>query len=77
MAKGREEQAHAFLTTYHGGGDPNAPLVLLEMEEMHQSIATDNMTDKRWWNYSGLFATKGNRWRMLQVSMMAIFGQYS
>lgn len=76
MSKGKEEQTHAFLTKYHGGGDPDAPLVLLEMEEMRQSIEADRM-DKRWWAYYELFKTKGNRWRMLQVSMMAVFGQYS
>lgn len=76
MAQGKEEAAHAFLTKFHGGGDPNAPLVVLEMEEMRQTIKLDGM-DKRWWDYSGLFKTKGNRWRMLQVSMMAIFGQFS
>lgn len=66
-----------MLTKYHGGGDPNNALVQLELEEMQVAIAIDNQNVEAWWDYRGLFATRGNRWRMLQVSMMAIFGQFS
>jgi len=75
MAKGREEDAHTMLTKYHGGGDPNNALVLLEMEEMRQ--ANDDHDDAAWWDYRILFSTRGNRWRTLQVSMMAVFGHFS
>lgn len=50
--------------------------MLLELEEMQASISTDGM-DKRWWDYSGLLATRPARWRTLQVAMMAVFGHWS
>lgn len=76
MAQGDVEGAHAFLTEYHGNGDPNAPLVLFELKEMQASITTDG-ADKRWWDYRPLFATRSGGWRMMQVLMISIFGQFS
>jgi hypothetical protein len=49
MAQGRHEEAVAFLTKYHGNGDPNARLVRLEVEEMREGIRIDGI-DKRWWD---------------------------
>lgn len=49
IAQGREEEAAAFLTKYHGNGDPNARLVRLEIEEMKEGIRIDGI-DKRWWD---------------------------
>jgi MFS family permease len=76
MAQGDEEGAHAFLTKYHGNGDPNAPLVLFQLKEMRESITVDSI-DKVWWDYRPLFLTRGGRWRMAQVLMISIFGQFS
>jgi len=75
MSKGREEEAHAFLTRYHGGGDPNAPIVQLQMDEMRTSYAVNRM--EKWWDYRPLFATHAGRWRMVQVLLMGVFGQFS
>jgi len=49
LTQGREEEAVAFLTKYHGNGDPNARLVRLEIEEMKEGIRIDGI-DKRWWD---------------------------
>jgi hypothetical protein len=49
LAHGYEEEAMAFLTKYHGNGDPNARLVRLEIEEMREGIRIDGI-DKRWWD---------------------------
>jgi hypothetical protein len=62
MAHGRPEEAHAVLTKYHGSGDPDAPLVKLEMREFEESIRTD-ASDKRWWDYSELVNTANARYR--------------
>lgn len=43
MANGREEQAREFLVKYHGNGDPNSRLVLLELEEMRHGIRQDGI----------------------------------
>ena len=47
---GREEEAFALLTKYHGNGDPNNPIVKLQIEEFKENIA-QNASDKRWWDF--------------------------
>ncbi|WRT69911.1 uncharacterized protein IL334_006902 [Kwoniella shivajii] len=76
MANGREEEAMDFLVKYHGGNDPNSKLVALEIAEMRENIRVDGI-DKVWWDYRPLFLTKNGRWRMTQVLMISIFGQFS
>ena len=76
MANGRDEEATAFLIKYHGNNDPNSRLVKLEVEEMREGIKLDGV-DKRWWDYRPLFLSHNGRWRMLQVLMISIFGQFS
>ncbi|WWC73874.1 uncharacterized protein I206_107846 [Kwoniella pini CBS 10737] len=76
IANGREDEAFQFLVAYHGGGDPNSKLVALEIEEMRENIKIDG-TDKVWWDYRPLFTTHNGRWRMAQVIMIGVFGQFS
>lgn len=76
MANGREEEAKAFLAKYHGNNDPNSRLVLLEIQEMQEGIKLDGI-DKTWWDYRPLLLSHAGRWRMLQVLMISIFGQFS
>ncbi|TXT09244.1 hypothetical protein VHUM_02718 [Vanrija humicola] len=76
MAQGREGEARDFLIKYHGNGNPDSPLVNFELKEMKASIDLDGI-DKRWWDYRPLFMTRGGRWRMSQVLMISIFGQFS
>ncbi|XDG06302.1 hypothetical protein ABKA04_005917 [Annulohypoxylon sp. FPYF3050] len=76
MANGREEEAIAFLAKYHGNGDPNSKLVRLEIEEMKEGIRQDGI-DKRPLDYRPFLFTHSGRWRILQVLMISIFGQFS
>ncbi|KAG7292793.1 hypothetical protein NEMBOFW57_002836 [Staphylotrichum longicolle] len=76
VANGREEEALAFLIKYHGNGDPNSRLVRLEIEEMREGIAVDGI-DKVWWDYRPFLLTHSGRWRLAQVLMISIFGQFS
>lgn len=94
MANGKEEQARDFLIKYHGNGDPNSRLVLLELEEMKDGIRQDGI-DKTNFNCKStqvkdclfpksnvfldrpLFFSHSGRWRMAQVLMISIFGQFS
>lgn len=46
MAQGRDEQALAFLTKYHGAGDEQDPVVQLEYMEFKEAIEIDG-SDKR------------------------------
>ncbi|BEJ12452.1 hypothetical protein CspHIS471_0209120 [Cutaneotrichosporon sp. HIS471] len=76
VAQGRVEEAHDFLTKYHGNGNPDDALVSFELREMKASIALDGI-DKVWWDYRPLFFSHGGRWRMAQVLMISVFGQFS
>ncbi|KAL2256565.1 hypothetical protein VTK26DRAFT_1485 [Humicola hyalothermophila] len=76
MANGREEEAIDFLVKYHGNGDRNSRLVRLEVEEMREGIKQDGI-DKRWWDYRPFILTHSGRWRIAQVLMISIFGQFS
>lgn len=49
MANGREEEAHAFLTKYHGNGKSDSKLVSLQIAEMREGIRQDGI-DKTWWD---------------------------
>ncbi|KAI0386476.1 general substrate transporter [Hypomontagnella monticulosa] len=76
MANGREAEAVAFLTKYHGNGDPNSRLVQLEVDEMKEGIRQDGI-DKRPLDYRPFLLTHSGRWRIAQVLMISIFGQFS
>ncbi len=47
IAVGRKDEARKVLAKYHGNGDPDAPLVLLEWKEFEESVRLD-ASDKRW-----------------------------
>ncbi|CAK7230739.1 hypothetical protein SBRCBS47491_007689 [Sporothrix bragantina] len=76
MANGRDTEAVNFLAKYHGNGNPQSRLVLLEVEEMRDSIRQDGI-DKKAWDYRPFLLTHAGRWRMAQVLMISIFGQFS
>ena len=76
MANGRDAEALDFLAKYHGNGDPSSRLVMLEVEEMKDNIRQDGI-DKNAWDYRPFLFTHSGRWRMAQVLMISIFGQFS
>ncbi|KIM26257.1 hypothetical protein M408DRAFT_25468 [Serendipita vermifera MAFF 305830] len=76
LANGRDAEAKAFLTKYHGNGVENNPVVELEWQEFKDSIKLD-ASDKRWYDYSGFVKTHAARWRFLMVILMGVFGQFS
>ncbi|KAE9366384.1 putative MFS lactose permease [Stipitochalara longipes BDJ] len=77
MAKGDDEKAFEILTKYHGNGNRNARLVLLEIEEIRENLLQDQLYGKSPWDWRPLFATNNSRWRTLQAVMMGLFGQFS
>ncbi|KAL1893482.1 hypothetical protein Sste5346_006310 [Sporothrix stenoceras] len=76
MSYGRKDAARKILTRYHGEGDPEHPLVTLQLAEMEYQISTDG-SDKKWWDYSELWKTHENRRRLIPVLTMACFSQWS
>jgi hypothetical protein len=64
------------LTKYHGEGDPNNPIVQVELDEMTAEINREG-SDKRWWDYRELFNSRESWWRQSCVIGMAFFGQWA
>lgn len=75
-ANDRYEEAQRVLAKYHGEGNPEHPIVQLQLKEMTMQITQDG-SDKRWWDYSALFNTRAHRRRMICVLGMGVFGQAS
>lgn len=76
IAQDRVEDAVKVLAKYHGEGDPNHPMVIMQIKEMTHQIASD-ATDKSWWDYRGLWNSHSARRRLIGVLGMAVFGQVS
>lgn len=77
MSKNQDDKAIKFLAKYHGNGNRNARLVLLEIEEIRENLRQDELYAKSLWDWRVLFATNNSRWRTLQAIMMGIFGAFS
>ncbi|KAI5358275.1 putative major facilitator, sugar transporter, major facilitator superfamily [Septoria linicola] len=72
----RREEAIAILAKYHGDGNPQSPLVTLQVHEIVEDMgATRN--DNPWWDFRELFNTKAARYRLYMVIAMSFFGQWS
>ncbi|KAK0188147.1 general substrate transporter [Armillaria mellea] len=74
---GRGHEARHILAKYHSAtGDPNSPLINLEMREIEEKIEIEGQ-DKRWWDFRPLFATRADRYRAYMVILIGSFGQLS
>lgn len=76
VSHGHVDAARAVLARYHGEGDPEHPLVKLQITEMESQILTEG-SDRSWWDYRELWKTKAHRNRLVCVLSMAVFGQWS
>ncbi|KAI0666318.1 general substrate transporter [Trametes maxima] len=75
IGQGRIDKAREILTRYHGDGDPNCPIVALELEEM-QEVISANGSDKRWWDFRALFNSRSARYRTFLIACIAFFGTW-
>lgn len=73
---GREEQAARIIAKYHCGGDQTDPLVDFEIAEIKEAIRLEKEASASS-SYKSLFATKGNRKRMIVIIAIAFFSQWS
>ena len=69
------DKAREILVTYHGDGDPTSAVVALELVEMLEVISAEG-SDKRWWDFRGLFNSRSARYRTFLISCIAFFGQW-
>ena len=74
VAHDRLDEARTILIKYHGDGDPDSPVVALELQEMLEVIRLDG-SDKRWWDFRELFNSRSARYRTFLVTCIAWFGQ--
>ncbi|KAK7184487.1 MFS transporter [Paraphaeosphaeria sporulosa] len=75
VAQERTEEAHAILTKYHAGGDPDSPLVNREMSEIIQAIRNERAAATV--NWGTLVATPGNRKRLFIAVCLGAFAQWN
>ncbi|KAH8896870.1 putative hexose transport-related protein [Thozetella sp. PMI_491] len=72
---GKKDQAAAILAKYHGGGDPNHPVVQLELREFEESIELQKSSSI--FNFWPLIDGHNARWRFLCMVFMSLFAQLS
>ncbi len=76
IQKDRHEEAANILATLHGEGSVDHPIVQLQMKEMIAQLSNE-VADKRWWDYRQLWNTHSDRRRLICVLGMAFMGQVS
>lgn len=76
FSHGQEEKAKEFLTYYHGEGNPDHPLVQLQLQEYREFISLSG-SDKRWWDFSDFYKNSAGRWRFSNALITGIWGQCS
>lgn len=78
VARDRHQEAKDFLTKYHANGEEDHPLVLLEMNEMIESLRDENLTEwKNYFDLRVLVKTRARRYRTMLNMTFAWFGQFS
>lgn len=74
--KDRRDEAIAVLAKYHGEGNPQAPIVELQVREIVEDMSVTR-NDNPWWDFKELFHTSAARYRLYMVILMSFFGQWS
>lgn len=72
---GKREKAAQILAKYHGGGNPEHPVVKLELHEFEQGI--ERQQSSGIFNFWPLVSTHNARWRFLMMAFMSVFAQLS
>lgn len=76
VSHGRISEARAILLKWHCNGDETDPLIDFEMHEITEGIRLDQEIAQTT-TYRSLFATPGNRRRMLAIIPYSFFSQWS
>ena len=75
ISKGKVEKAHQVLAKCHANGDLNDELVLLEVQEIRDTIKMEQEFESMGWTQ--LWKTKGNRHRLIILITAGFFSQWS
>lgn len=76
IAKDREQDAHAIITKYHANGNPDDPIVAIEMHEIREALRIEQEFAQND-SYLAFFKTKGNRTRFWLILCVGFFSQWS
>ncbi|KAF9634251.1 hypothetical protein BFW01_g5146 [Lasiodiplodia theobromae] len=76
VAKDRIESAHALVTKYHAAGNPEDPIVALEIAEIREALRLETEAAKTT-SYLTFFKTAGNRHRFFIILAVGFFSQWS
>ncbi|KAH8696014.1 general substrate transporter [Talaromyces proteolyticus] len=78
VAKGRIDEAKAFIVKYHANGDVGHPIVDIEMREIQDSLEEGGIRSARdYFDLRTLVKKRSSRYRLMLVVAMAWFGQFS
>ena len=75
ISKGKLEKAHQVLAKCHANGDMNDELVVLEVQEIRDTITLEMEYESMSW--LEFFKTKGNRHRLIILLSAGFFSQWS
>jgi len=64
------------MAKYHGDGNPNDPIVQLQLREITEDMSVTR-NDNPWWDFRELGNTAAARYRLYMVILMSFFGQWS
>ncbi|TPX12708.1 uncharacterized protein E0L32_000885 [Thyridium curvatum] len=73
---GQQDKAKEILVKYHGNDDPDSLYVALQLREFADALELDG-TDKRFWDYSVFWRSRGNVRRILCNVILSVFAQWS
>lgn len=73
---GKKEKCKAFLTKFHGHGNPESPWVTLQLSEYESNLELEG-SDKKWWDYRALFRTRSSCYRIGINVMVSLWGQWA
>ncbi|KAK7606753.1 general substrate transporter [Phyllosticta paracitricarpa] len=74
-ANGRTDECHRVLTRFHANGNEDSIWVRLQLREYDEYLRLDG-SDKRWWDYRGLFRNRASSYRLLCNIIVVVCGQW-
>jgi sugar porter (SP) family MFS transporter len=71
----KQDQATEVLTRLHGNGNRDGEWVKLQLHEYGSFLEMEG-TDKKWWDYRALFASRASIYRLTCNCIVSCFGQW-
>lgn len=76
ISKDRGDEALTTLATYHANGNTQDPTVQFEYVEIQETLRLE-FAAKKSSSYFDFFKTKGNRYRLMLITSLGLFSQWS